>query len=277
MVATCIKSRVISQWLFNLMFFITLISCQQNTPTPTQLGYIGEMKLPGSRWILQSSKGRTTMENTGITLEFLDSNQLSGEDGCNFYGTNFTLHPKNRIQWEAGGSRTQMGCDWQRTTQSMIYFGELAQAAHYNIENTTLSLSNEKGEILLQFELLPKTGTNHGNLIYRTWHTANVPGFESKVFTLRFDSYQAGVISFHGTTPCRSYKGTYQIIDDGLGVLRYTGVTIDYFDFFCSKEDLLAEKNYIDFLKNVRKFEARMGSMALYADHGKKLGFGLRP
>lgn len=42
----------------------------------------------------------------------------------------------------------------------MIYFSELAQVTHYKIERTTLSLSGDKGEILLQFKLLPKIRTN---------------------------------------------------------------------------------------------------------------------
>lgn len=278
---TCFNNRVLAKLLFSLIFFTTLVSGQQNTLSNTTpatsaqlLSYTGEIPLIGTRWILQTLNGHTLQPGTIVTIQFLNNAHFTGSDECNKNGGEYTLHSNNRLTVKENGNY-QIGCAGYEGTQEYQYATKLLSVTNYKIEGTILSLANEQGEVMFQYQLLPKFKPNPENLLGKTWQlmpTTDLEKLELDAFTLRFDVNQSGVITFHGTTSCRTYEGKYQITDERLSDFSINRKP-DFFGFFCSEKDLNARFNYIDLLQFVWQYNVSQTQLELYLDRGKKLFF----
>ena len=204
--------------------------------------------LSGTHWILKSLNNHELRANTIITLEF-DSNNMYGTTGCNNYGAKYTLLPKNGFT-VGEGSVTEMACPEPAGVmeQESEYVSAFWSATNYKTEGATLSLVNEKGEILLQYQLRQKFEVTPKDLIGKTWQLASATGLEGvefKAFTLQFDGSKLS-----GATICRAYEGMYQAKDDSLNVLSMSMGT----NITCSNEDNLAEANYISLLSTTWQY-----------------------
>lgn len=272
---TCFNSQVLARLLFSLIFFTTLASGQQNTLSKHSLGNTGEIPLIGTRWILQTLNDHTLLPGTVITIQFLNSTHFTGSDECNKNGWGtYTLHSNNRLTVKETGNY-QIGCAGYEGTQEYQYATKLLSVINYKIEGTILSLANEQGEVMFQYQFLPKLKPNPENLLGKTWQlspSTDLEKFESDAFTLRFDVNQSGVITFHGTTSCRTYEGSYHIADERLSDFSINRKP-DFFGFFCSEKDLNTRFNYIDLLQFVWQYNVSQTQLELYLDRGKKLVF----
>ena len=234
------------------------------------------MQLIGSRWVLQAMKGHKLLVDPSITLYFFPD-RFSGDDGCNSYSGGFFISLNNKTKWTAG--RQQDGpCQEPRKAQSDFYISKIYDVTQYKIEGTILSFLNEKSEVLLQYKLLPKNETRHDYLLEKTWRLSSKNDTENLKlgnFTIKFEENKLGILSFKGTSNCGGYQGTYKVIDDKLNSLQNIDIKTDFFNFLCTEENALSEKEYIDFLKHVQKHKAgEQHTIELYSDNGKKLDFG---
>ncbi|MEQ1546458.1 META domain-containing protein, partial [Methyloglobulus sp.] len=239
------------------------------------MGHANEIPLLGTRWVLRSIKGRELWQGTIITIQFLNRTQLTGSDECSKNGWGrYKLHSDSQLTIMETGNH-QIGCAGSIGTQEYEYTIKLLGITHYKIEGTVLSLFNESKGILLQYQLLSKTKANPENLLGKTWQLVSATGLGKSglsAFTLQFDANQ---FDFNGATICRTYQGTYHMVDEALGVFsirRKVGV-FDY--FLCRRENTLAEESYLELLKNVWRYEVSETQLELYADHDRKLVFKL--
>jgi heat shock protein HslJ len=237
--------------------------------TACSLSNTNGIKLEGTRWRLQSLSGHELRANTAITLQF-DAEIAHGRGGCNNYGSNYIIQPKNGLK-VSEGAWTEMLCAGPEGVmeQESEYATSFWSVTSYKREGTTLLLANEQKGIRLQYQLLPKFEVNPRDLIGKTWQLVSVTGWDGVAlssFTLRFDGSK-----FSGTTICRPYAGTYQANDDSLRFLSL-GMTTDV---NCSEKDQIAEGEYTTFLSNVWQYNVSKTQLELYTDSGKKLVFEL--
>jgi len=182
--------------------------------------------------------GRELLEDTAITLNITES-EISGASGCNFYGAKYTTRPKNGIEIDEV-ALTAMACHEPVgiMVQEEAYINTLQEATSYRVDDENLSIVDKQGNILLQYRLLPKFEANPDGLIGKTWRLNDADGMESDelgAFTLWFDGS-----TFRGTTACRDYRGTYQIVEDHIHIYLMEMMT----DVDCAQEAQIAEGTY---------------------------------
>jgi heat shock protein HslJ len=75
---------------------------------------------------------------------------LSGSGGCNTYNTTYAVDGE-QLTIGGGIMSTKMACEQDVMDQEAAYFAALAEAASYEIQGSTLTLSDADGRFLLSF------------------------------------------------------------------------------------------------------------------------------
>ena len=120
--------------------------------TSTQPG--GEVLTIPSKWNLVSfgKKGAETpvIQNSAITLEFAENNQVGGSGGCNSYGAKVEVQGKTLTISEIVS--TLMACvDDQVMEQETQYFTALQGVSNYEISGDNMTIFYEDGQSQLNF------------------------------------------------------------------------------------------------------------------------------
>jgi heat shock protein HslJ len=238
-----------------LLFFSGCISTSQ------------QIKLSGTRWLLQSMHSQELLEGTAITLKITERG-ISGFSGCNLYSTvQFNTQPKNRIEINEVAN-TDMSCPTVLLEeQEKEYINTLPKATNYRRSGKNLFMLDEQGSILLQYRLLPKFEANPEGLIGKTWRLNDadgMEGYELEPFTLRFDGS-----TFGGTTSCRDYEGTYRTDEDIVAVT----ILVMKIDGECTQIEQNAEGTYTNLLERLAQYNVSENQLDLYTVQNDKLIF----
>ena len=225
--------------------------------------------LSATRWILQSIHGRELLEDTAITLEITESG-ISGASGCNFYGAKYTTRPRNGIEIDEV-AHTDMACHEPVgiMEQEEAYINTFQEATSYRVDGENLSIVDKQGNILLQYRLLPKFEANPEGLIGKIWRLIDADGMESDelgAFTLWFDGS-----TFRGTTSCRDYQGTYQIVEDNIHIYLMEMTT----DVDCTQKEQIAEGTYTSLLGFIDQYNVSQNRLELYTVKNDRLIYEL--
>lgn len=242
-----------------------LSGCISNIPLDIQRNK--KIELSGTRWILQSMNGRALLEDTAITLKFSEEG-ISGWSGCNFYFAGYSIQTNNGIEINELAN-TAMGCPEPAgiLEQEKGYLNSLRSATSYDLEGETLFVSDEHGNILLQYRILPKFEADADGLIGKTWrleYADGMKGYELDAFTLWFDGS-----TFGGTTSCRDYEGTYQIVEDSIRVMMLVMMS----DEACGQVEWKAEPTYTTLLERIEQYNVSENWLELYTVQNDKLIF----
>jgi heat shock protein HslJ len=134
--------------------YLLLISLVFMVSACTSIQPGGEALTIPSKWILVSfGKTRAEMpviENSAITLEFADNNQVGGSGGCNSYGAKVEVQGKTLTITEIVS--TLMACvDDKVMEQETQYFTALQGASNFEISGDNLTIFYEDGQSQLNF------------------------------------------------------------------------------------------------------------------------------
>lgn len=119
------------------------------------------LPLEGTTWTLttiarpETQAVSSTIAGTEVTL-LLDGGTGSGSGGCNTYNGPYQAGEAQSLTIGPVASTKKM-CEQDISDQEQAYFVALDQVATYAIDGDQLTLSNEAGEMLLQF-----TGASRG-------------------------------------------------------------------------------------------------------------------
>lgn len=121
------------------------------------LTFSAEQPLPleGTAWRLDGITTGTdavssTLAGTDVTATFAGDDMLSGNGGCNRYNTGYTVDG-NALTVDGGIVSTKMACEQDVMDQEAAYLAALAETAAFEIEGSTLTLSDADGAFLLSF------------------------------------------------------------------------------------------------------------------------------
>jgi heat shock protein HslJ len=247
------------KYLILMLLLAGLIACMPPTNN--------KIELDGSRWILKTLNDHELQTDTAVTLKF-DAGNIFGWTGCNFYGAKYTIQPNNGLTI-GEGSVTEMECPESEKVmeQENEYLSAFWSVTSYKIDGEMLSLADEQGRILLQYQLLPRFEPDPEHLLGKTWYLKSATGLEETAFnefTLQFDKNR-----LYGTTACRDYEGAYRIDGDSMNV-PYMGMTTDV---TCAEKDLIAEGKYTTLLGNVWQYNVSPTQLELFTVDGEKLIF----
>ena len=186
-------------WLFALLFTLaTGLSSAFAQP-------VGNTKLMGTAWVLESLNSKLPVLEAQITLEFRTW-VLGGWDGCNWYGGPYKARPKS---FEAGAMmQTLMGCGGAVARQEKAYKRMLYKIAAYRVKGNRLELYNDAGKVTLQFKQRVELPMNPAELPgtewqLRTFKGKNLP--DDVLVTLEFPEAKV----FEGVSGCADYTGNY--------------------------------------------------------------------
>lgn len=121
------------------------------------LTYSAEQALPleGTAWRLDGISTGTdavssTLAGTEVTATFADDGTLSGNGGCNQYNTGYTADG-DELTIDAGIMSTKMACEPDVMDQEAAFLAALPETASFEIQGSTLTLSDADGGFLLSF------------------------------------------------------------------------------------------------------------------------------
>jgi len=209
------------------------------------------------------------LEDTTITLKFTDG-EISGSSGCNFYSTQYTTHPRDRIKINEV-AHTEMACHEPAgiLEQEGEYISIIREATNYSMDEESLSMMDQQGNVLSQYRLLPKFEVNPEGLNGKTWrlnYGDGMEGYELDAFTLWFDGS-----TFGGTTSCRDYEGAYQTNEDSIQVRLLEMTT----DVECVQIMRNAEGTYTTMLERIDQYNVSKNRLELYTLQNDQLIYEL--
>lgn len=121
------------------------------------LTFAAEQPLPleGTAWRLDGITTGTdavssTLAGTEITATFADDGTLSGSGGCNTYNTTYAVDGEE-LTVDGGIMSTKMACEQDVMDQEAAFLAALAETSSYEIQGSTLTLSDADGGFLLSF------------------------------------------------------------------------------------------------------------------------------
>jgi heat shock protein HslJ len=126
-------------------------------------GCAGGDALDGSRWQLADLNGSAPMQDTELTLEFLEGN-MGGRSGCNSFGAAYVTRGRGGIEFEPI-AMTAMACvdesgniETAIMDQEAAYLQALQAARRFRIDGDTLTLLDDADTVLLTYTRLPDPG-----------------------------------------------------------------------------------------------------------------------
>ncbi len=230
-----------------------------------------QSELDESRWLLQSLRGQSLLEDTAITAKFTPGG-ISGSSGCNNYGAKVSFLPFNRMEIDEVAN-TDMYCGVRSglMEQEELYLQTLAAATSYRLENDNLVLMDRAGDILLNFRLLPSFDNNPELLYGKTWQLIEAEGMETydlAAFTVQFEQD-----SFRGMTLCRDFEGNYQSGRDGIHIFMLSMLG----EADCRQAELIAEGAYTSLHGMVEQYQVTPNRLELYTVKDQRLIFEWLP
>jgi heat shock protein HslJ len=100
--------------------------------------------------VLSELPGRSLLADHGATLSFADG-RAAGSDGCNRYGTPYTLNGAN-LSFGDQGIATRMACPPDVMQQSEAFLASLAAVRSYRVQDGRLQLLSASGSALASFD-----------------------------------------------------------------------------------------------------------------------------
>ncbi|QPC83898.1 META domain-containing protein [Phototrophicus methaneseepsis] len=223
--------------------------------------------LQGSEWVLVSwgAAGEETplIEDSTITLSFMEENQAGGNGGCNTYSTTYTLGEENALSFSDVVS-TRMACaDEAITQQEQDYFAALQGATSYEIAGDTLTIWTEDSQLNYERDAMDE-------LVGTEWQLTSygVPGEETTVMgqvTIAFQSEN----QVSGNGGCNSYGGQYRIDGDMITFSEVISTLMA-----CADADITQqEQDYLSALQATTQYAVAEDQLTIWYGDGLQLNF----
>ena len=266
------------KYLLPLFLCILLAACGQpivgspeNVETPV-------ITLDGTRGTLESLNGHEVLAGTTITIKF-DSGKVSGYAGCNYFtDAEYTLRSKQRLTFKPFPI-TEMLCSEREGVmqQEEEFLQALRSVASYSMDETTFSLADEQGKVILQYQFPPRFAVNPKDLLGISWHMTGISyqlasgsglmDVNMNSFTIQFDEGK-----FSGSTVCGDYAGTYEADQDSLRIIGWSGASN------CSDiTENKAAAAFTNLLTEVWQYNLTPTRLYLYTERGGFLEFSSGP
>ena len=172
--------------------------------------------LSGTSWMLTRLNGAAALDQTTVTLDFIDESNAGGSGGCNGYGTSYTFDPNGTAIRFTPPFGTLIACVEPIMAQEQAYFQALTEATSYQLAGDTLLLANAEGVVVAEFTGVSQSlaGTSWEATNYNNGNQAVVGVIADTTLTANFDA--EGTIS--GSAGCNDYFGSYTTDGDTITI-----------------------------------------------------------
>jgi heat shock protein HslJ len=200
---------------------------------PTIPPHIGP---PSSTWYLvalqDENESISFIPETVISAFFDGKGRVSGSAGCNQYTAVYSGIGKNLTVGSPVSTRMNCGSPEGIMGQETLYLRKIQEAQTYSAVGDSLTLSDDRGDSVLHFTLVP-TGTRiSAPLLGTTWYVDSLT--DSTGQTLMPAGLTTITLFFgndgkvYGNSGCNDYFGSYQKTGEDsakIGDLHMTGVS----------------------------------------------------
>ncbi len=125
---------------FSVLAPLILIACTPETVAPPPA-------LQGTVWVAEEIDRAPVVDNTQVTIQFMDEGRIAGRGGCNNYFGGYTLDATAVEIGQIGA--TKMACDGPVMQQEDKFFTLLAQIKGYAISGDgVLNLRADDGRTI---------------------------------------------------------------------------------------------------------------------------------
>lgn len=171
--------------------------------------------LEGKSWRAVEIAGLTkvmTAKGSAATAKF-SAGQVGGSGTVNSYGATYTTGPGNTIQIGTV-TTTEMAGPPEAMEQEAAYYAALPKAATYQVSDTSLTLLDDKGKVLVKYEIVPPaplTGTTWQATGYNPGAGPDQPVSSDSIITAVFGTDGA----LAGKATINQYSTTYALTAGG--------------------------------------------------------------
>lgn len=171
--------------------------------------------LEGKTWRAVEIVGLTkvmTAKGSAATAKF-SAGQVGGSGTVNSWGAPYTTGPGNSIQVGAIMT-TEMAGPPENMAQEAAYYTALPRAATYQVTETSLTLLDDEGKVLVKYDVVPPaplTGTVWQTTSYSDGTDGDQPVSSDGVITATFGTDG----SLSGKATINEYSTTYTATADG--------------------------------------------------------------
>jgi heat shock protein HslJ len=215
--------------------------------------------LEGTAWELSAdSPLGVTTANVTLTAQFEDGT-VSGYSGCNTYNGPYTVDGSDMTIGPDLAS-TQMACPGAQMEVEQEFLTRLSQVAGFEIDNDTLTLSDDEGEVLLRFQATDRPAAIQGEWEVTGYYAGTAITSVLGDATLTAEFGEDGTVS--GNTGCNTFSGPYEIDGENItiGPLATTLAA-------CPTPELDRQQaNYLAALDLARTFEVAGGQLTLFRE-----------
>ncbi|MEA3294073.1 MAG: META domain-containing protein [Euryarchaeota archaeon] len=187
-----------------------------NTASNASSGRLNE-----TEWILTSLNGNSPVEDSRITLTFVEG-VVTGFAGCNRYGGEYTMADNGNLTIPEIENTCQL-CLMPKGVmqQESAYIEALSDADAYQVIDDRLEIDNAAGEKILVFTLREELLMDPSALEGIEWQLISWNGRSTHKDSNITIAFVAGEISGHAEY--RDYTGTYEASGDDI---RFTSIAM---------------------------------------------------
>lgn len=211
--------------------------------------------LMNTAWDLVTMNGETPIEGAVPTASF-EENAINGTTGCNSYFGSYTLDGTNLSVGPVG--QTEMFCDG-RMEQEQAYVGMLMSAVSLTLENETLTIHTDQGDLVYQ-------PAEHQALEGTAWVLNGIATGDAMVNTWVDEQITAEFLNGNmgGSSGCNSYGGDYETSGSTITLGEVVGTLMA-----CEDEEVMArEAEYLAALQNIATFEIVRNNLTFFDADG---------
>jgi heat shock protein HslJ len=217
------RASAVPTGLLVLLLALGLAACgsdNSSTTSPgattkaTGTGSTGPVPLEGTAWVLGTDALGVQGVDEFTPTALFSAGTMSGNAGCNGYSGSYSVTGSTMMIGNVVG--TQMSCGPVADAVETAYLGRLGRVTSFNINGTTLTLSDAAGSVLLTFSV--STATLAGNWNINAYLQTSGQAFSSVVNGSNPTAMFGSDGSLSGTTGCNSFTGSYQTKGDVITV-----------------------------------------------------------
>jgi len=194
-------------------------------------------------------------------------NQLSGNSGCNTYGTVYELSDDDGMTISPAIAATMMACPDPIGLQESLYLSILALVKTYDVTADTLFLKNEAGDIILSYmtqKPISLTGTEWELISYNNGKEAVVSVVIGSEVTAMFTEEN----KMSGSGGCNNYNASYETEGKNMTVGPAMSTQM-----FCNEPEgvMDQEVQYLQVLDKVSQYVIEGNTLRLMDENGARL------
>ena len=172
----------------------------------------GALELEGVTWTLSDKTDLgVPLGDVDVTARFL-AGQVGGTSGCNQYRGTYVLNG-DQLTINPNVASTLIACPAPQSAVEAAYLKVLPTVASYAITDTTLSLSNAAGKVVLVYDHIAGEQILAGDWQVTALRTPTAISSPVPGSTLTM-SFKDGQVS--GSSGCNTYSGSYTVNGDEL-------------------------------------------------------------